>query len=65
MTEPLETEFVAGDTFTYKPIISDRNIDATIDYRLENKPEGMYPLIAELLYGEQILHILMYMMLGL
>ena len=42
MTEPLETEFVAGDTFTYKPIISDRNIDAKINYRLENKPEGMY-----------------------
>ena len=41
MSQPMNTEFVAGDTFIYKPILSDRNPDAKLNFQLENKPLGM------------------------
>ena len=40
-SEPMGTEFVAGDLFYYKPLILDRNPDASINLELENKPIGM------------------------
>jgi len=40
-SEPYGTEFVAGDLFYYKPLILDRNPDASINLDLENKPSGM------------------------
>jgi len=40
-SEPLGTEFVAGDTFIYKPTVLDRNPDAALSFRLETSPEGM------------------------
>jgi hypothetical protein len=40
-SEPLGTEFVAGDLFYYKPLILDRNPDAKISLYLESKPSGM------------------------
>ena len=41
VSEPLGTEFVAGDTFVYKPIVFDRNPDVSLNYRLEVSPNGM------------------------
>ncbi len=41
VSEPLGTEFVAGDTFVYKPIVFDRNPDVSLSYRLEVSPNGM------------------------
>jgi len=40
-SDPLGTEFVAGDLFYYKPLILDRNPDAKINLSLESKPRGM------------------------
>ena len=40
-SEPFGTEFVAGDLFYYKPLILDRNPDASINLDLESKPKGM------------------------
>ena len=40
-SEPLGTEFVAGDTFVYKPLVLDRNPDASLGYQLEASPDGM------------------------
>ena len=40
-SEPLGTEFVAGDTFIYKPLILDRNPDMSLNFSLEVHPEGM------------------------
>ena len=41
LTQPTVTEFIAGATFRYEPIVQDRNKDATIRYELEVSPEGM------------------------
>ena len=41
LSEPLGTEFVAGDTFVYKPLIIDRNPDFSLKYQLESAPSGM------------------------
>ena len=41
LTKPEETEFVAGTTFRYEPIIQDRNKDANFQFDLEISPEGM------------------------
>lgn len=38
---PGGTEFVAGDTFYYKPTVLDQNQDASLKYRLEAAPLGM------------------------
>ncbi len=40
-SEPLGTEFVAGDTFIYKPTVLDRNPDAALNFQLETSPDGM------------------------
>jgi len=40
-SEPLGTEFVAGNTFIYKPIVLDKNPDVSLDFQLEISPEGM------------------------
>ena len=40
-SEPQGTEFVAGDTFVYKPLVFDRNPDFTLNYQLEASPAGM------------------------
>ena len=42
LTKPTITEFIAGSTFRYEPIVQDRNKDASISYSLEIAPEGMY-----------------------
>jgi len=41
LTQPTVTEFIAGSTFRYEPIVQDRNKDATIKIDLEVAPEGM------------------------
>lgn len=41
LTQPTITEFIAGSTFRYEPIVQDRNKDATIKYELEVAPQGM------------------------
>ena len=41
LTQPLGTEFVAGGTFRYEPIVRDRNRDASIQFSLEVGPPGM------------------------
>jgi len=38
---PRGTEFVASDTFIYKPIILDRNPDVDLSFQLESAPGGM------------------------
>ena len=40
-SEPLGTEFVAGDTFIYKPLVLDRNPDVALNFSLEVHPLGM------------------------
>ena len=40
-SEPQGTEFVGGESFVYKPVILDRNIDKKLRLELENSPEGM------------------------
>ena len=40
-SEPLGTEFVAGDTFVYTPIILDKNPDVSLNFQLEVSPNGM------------------------
>ena len=40
-SEPTGTEFVAGDTFYYKPLILDRNPDFSLNIQLESGPQGM------------------------
>jgi len=41
LTQPEDTEFVAGSTFKYEPIVQDRNKDAKLQFLLEIAPEGM------------------------
>ena len=41
LTQPTITEFIAGSTFRYEPIVQDRNKDATLKYELEVAPQGM------------------------
>ena len=41
LTEPTITEFIAGSTFNYEPIVQDRNKDALIKLELEVAPDGM------------------------
>ena len=41
LTQPTITEFIAGSTFRYEPVVQDRNKDASIKYELEVSPEGM------------------------
>ncbi len=41
LTQPTITEFIAGSTFRYEPIVQDRNKDASISYSLEIAPDGM------------------------
>ncbi len=41
LTQPIGTEFVAGGTFRYEPIVRDRNRDASIQFSLEAGPPGM------------------------
>ena len=41
LTQPEETEFVAGTTFRYEPIVQDRNKDANFQFDLEIAPKGM------------------------
>ncbi|MEL1225892.1 MAG: hypothetical protein VW963_04035, partial [Candidatus Neomarinimicrobiota bacterium] len=41
LTKPTITEFIAGSTFRYEPIVQDRNKDASIKFELEVAPEGM------------------------
>ena len=38
---PRGTEFVAGDTFIYKPTVLDRNPDVDLNFQLEAAPGGM------------------------
>ena len=40
-SEPQGTEFVGGESFVYKPLILDRNIDKKIRVDLESAPKGM------------------------
>ena len=40
-SEPEGTEFVGGESFVYKPLILDRNIDKKIRVNLESAPQGM------------------------
>ena len=40
-SEPEGTEFVGGESFVYKPLILDRNIDKKIRVDLESAPQGM------------------------
>ena len=42
LTQPEDTEFVAGSTFKYEPIVQDRNKDAKLQFLLETAPEGMF-----------------------
>ena len=42
LTKPTITEFIAGATFTYDPVIQDRNKDANIKLEIEVGPEGMF-----------------------
>ena len=42
LTQPTITEFIAGTTFRYEPIVQDRNKDSSISFSLEIAPEGMY-----------------------
>jgi len=41
LTQPTITEFIAGSTFRYEPVVQDRNKDATLRYELEVAPAGM------------------------
>ena len=41
LTQPTITEFIAGSTFRYEPIIQDRNMDSKLSFDLEIAPEGM------------------------
>ncbi|RMF09435.1 MAG: VCBS repeat-containing protein [Candidatus Neomarinimicrobiota bacterium] len=41
ISEPSLTEFLTNDTFTYRPVVRDRNVDAHITLGLERGPEGM------------------------
>ena len=41
LTQPTITEFIAGSTFRYEPIVQDRNKDAALRYELEVAPKGM------------------------
>ena len=40
-SQPLGTEFVAGDTFIYKPLVLDRNPDVSLSFQFESSPGGM------------------------
>ena len=42
LTQPTVTEFIAGSTFRYEPLVQDRNMDAVVNFSLEFGPEGMY-----------------------
>ena len=41
LTKPTITEFTAGSTFRYEPIVQDKNKDSNIKFDLEVFPEGM------------------------
>ena len=41
LTQPTITEFIAGSTFRYEPVVQDRNKDSVIKYELEVAPDGM------------------------
>ena len=41
LTQPTITEFIAGSTFRYEPLVQDRNKDADIRFELEVAPDGM------------------------
>jgi len=41
LSEPMGTEFIAGEYFSYEPLFQDRNIDKDLKLYLENAPEGM------------------------
>lgn len=41
LSEPMGTEFIAGEFFSYEPLIQDRNADKEIRLFLEESPEGM------------------------
>ena len=41
LTQPTITEFIAGSTFRYEPVVQDRNKDADIRFELEVAPDGM------------------------
>ncbi len=41
LTQPTITEFIAGSTFRYEPIVQDKNKDASISLELEIAPDGM------------------------
>ena len=41
LTKPTITEFTAGSTFRYEPIVQDKNKDSNIKFDLEVAPEGM------------------------
>ena len=41
LTQPTITEFIAGSTFRYEPILQDRNMDSKLSFDLEIAPEGM------------------------
>lgn len=42
LTKPTITEFIAGSTFRYEPVVQDRNKDANVRFELEVAPEGMF-----------------------
>jgi len=42
LTQPTITEFIAGSTFRYEPIVQDLNKDSSIKLELEVSPEGMF-----------------------
>ena len=41
LTQPTITEFIAGSTFRYEPIVQDRNKDSNLQFELEVAPDGM------------------------
>ena len=41
VSEPQGTEFVGGESFVYKPVVMDRNVDKKLKLELESSPQGM------------------------
>ena len=60
LTQPTITEFIAGATFTYEPVIQDRNKDANIKLEIEVGPEGMVIENNRLIWETDSVHVEVY-----
>jgi hypothetical protein len=63
-SEPLGTEFVAGDTFVYTPIILDKNPDVSLNFNLRFHQTEWCSTVMVLYFGKLILLILPCTMFG-